>query len=52
MVFSVKIRTIFINIFKHSLKSRGTKDHFKWVKQPGIAAYQNGFFLPDQVYTI
>jgi hypothetical protein len=33
-----------LNIFheyltQHSLKSGGTKDHFKWIKVPGTAPY-------------
>ena len=39
VVLFIKIWTIFMNILynnsQHSLKSGGTKDHFRWVKVPG-----------------
>jgi hypothetical protein len=40
-VLFIKIWKIFINILynKHSLKSGGTKNHFRRVKVPGIAPY-------------
>ena len=35
--FFIKIWTIFINILYNSLKSGGTKDHFRRVNVPGTA---------------
>jgi len=39
MVRFIKIGTIFMNILYNSLKSGGTKDHFRQVKVPGTAPY-------------
>ena len=35
----IKIGTIFMNILYNTVKSEGTKDHFRWVKVPGNAPY-------------
>ena len=41
VVIFIKIWTIFMDILYNSLKSGGTKDHFRWVKVPGTAPYWN-----------
>ena len=37
--YLIKIGNIFLNILYNTIKSGGTKDHFRWVNVPGTTRY-------------
>ena len=50
--FTIYRQYFFINfheyLIQHSLKSGGTKDHFRWVKVPGTTPYWEACRIPDK----